>query len=64
MRITIDLSEDQTRSLEATAERLGVPAERLAQAAVGDLLTRPQEDFQRAVEYVLDKNRGLYKRLA
>ncbi len=64
MRITIDLSEDQTRSLEATAERLGVLPERLAQAAVGELLTQPQEDFQRAVAYVLDKNRDLYKRLA
>jgi hypothetical protein len=64
MRISIDLSEDQARSLETTADRLGVPPEQLAQAAFGDLLAQPPEDFQRAAEYVLSKNRDLYKRLS
>jgi hypothetical protein len=64
MRISIDLSEEQTRSLETTAERLGVLPQQLAQAALADLLAQPGDEFQRAAEYVLAKNRELYKRLA
>jgi antitoxin FitA len=64
MKITIALSDDQARSLEAAAERFGLQPEQLAQAALSDLLAQPREEFQQAAEYVLDKNRELYRRLA
>ncbi len=42
---------------------LGVDPRELAKAAVNDLLARPAEDFDRAARLVLDKNRGLCRRL-
>jgi len=43
---------------------LKVDANELAKAAINDLVSRPADDFERAVRYVLDKNRELYRRLA
>jgi hypothetical protein len=63
MRITIDLSDEQSAHLQSMAERLGVQANELAQAAFVDQLAQPQDDFLRAAEKVLRKNRELYERL-
>ena len=63
MRITIDLSDEQSARLQSMAERLGVQANELAQAAFVDQLAQPQDDFLRAAEKVLRKNRELYERL-
>jgi hypothetical protein len=54
----------QRAALAATAERLRVAPDELAAAAVRDLLAQPAEDFSRAAERVLEKNRELYRRLA
>lgn len=64
MKISVELSEEQAERLRSTAERLGVRSEDLARAGVTDLLTQPEEDFQRAAEHVLRKNEELYRRLA
>jgi hypothetical protein len=64
MRIVVELSEEEAERLRAAAERLGVRPEDLARAGVSDLLKRPEADFQGALEYVLRKNEGLYRRLA
>jgi len=61
--ISIDLSEAQTEKLRTEAQRLGVEPQALAAAAVIDLLGRGAEDFGPAAEYVIRKNRELYKRL-
>ncbi|MHC4876328.1 MAG: hypothetical protein ACYTGL_07505 [Planctomycetota bacterium] len=45
------------------ARELGVDPRELAKAAVNDLLSRTGEDFDRAAEFVLDKNCELYRRL-
>ena len=63
MRITIDLSDEQSAHLQRMAERLGVGLDELAQATFADQLARPQDDFLRAAEKVLRKNRDLYERL-
>jgi hypothetical protein len=60
---TISLSEKQSQQLREIADRYNVAPEELIRASVGDLLTRPQNDFQMALEYVLKKNRELYERL-
>jgi predicted transcriptional regulator len=62
--ITIDLSPERLRELEELAARLGVRPEELARLSVEELLTRPDEEFERAADRVIRKNEDLYRRLA
>ncbi len=62
--MTITLPDDRARELKETARRLNVSPEDLVRVSIEELLTRPEETFQRAVDYVLEKNADLYKRLA
>lgn len=62
--ITIDLAEERLLKLKEIAARLGVSPEELVRMSVEELLARPEEDFQRASNYVLRKNAELYRRLA
>ncbi|MFN8497295.1 MAG: DNA-binding protein [Anaerolineae bacterium] len=62
--VTITLSDEQLSRLRERAVELKTTPEELARAGVEDLLTRPDEDFDRVVAYVLNKNAELYRRLA
>ncbi len=62
--VTVSLSEEQARALHERAQRLRIPPEALLQALVDDWLSRPDEEFLRAMEHVLRKNEELYRRLA
>jgi len=64
VKITVDLNAEQAEALEVAAERLGVSAGELARAALGEILSRPAEEFRGAVERVLAKNEELYRRLS
>ncbi len=64
VQIFVDLNDDQAKRLQKLAESLSVAPGELARAAVNNLLTQPAEEFQRAVTYVLEKNRDLYERLS
>ncbi len=64
MTIPIELSESQAEKLRDQAHRLGVEPQALAAAAVIDLLNREAPDFELAADYVVRKNRELYKRLS
>jgi len=64
MRLSIDLTELQKEHLEDLAARLRVAPESLAAAALRDLLTRREADFDAAATRVLEKNAELYRRLA
>ena len=64
MSIAVHLSDEQSQRLEERARQLQVDPRDLAKAAVNDLLSRPAEDFSRAAQYVLEKNRELYRRLS
>jgi hypothetical protein len=64
MTISLKLPADAERRLTETAQRLQVPVQDLAAAAVRDLLTQPAPDFEAAAARVLAKNRELYRRLA
>ena len=64
MKLTIDLSPAQLERLRHEAERLGLPPEDRARAAIADLLATPGDDFKTAAEHVLRKNEELYRRLA
>ena len=64
MTVSIQLPDDAERRLRETAQRLNVPVDQLAAAAVRDFVTQPADDFAEAARRVLDKNRELYRRLA
>ena len=64
MKLAIELSSAQAERLHQEAARLGIAPEELARAALADLLAAQDEEFQAAVDRVLQKNRGLYQRLA
>lgn len=62
--ITITLSDDLLSKLHERATQLGITPEELVHAGIEELLTLPDEDFQRSMDYVLKKNTELYRRLA
>ena len=62
--ITIALPDDRLLKLKEMATRLGVAPEELVRVSIEELLTRPEEAFEQAVDYVLQKNAELYRRLA
>jgi hypothetical protein len=64
MRISIDITGADERTLTEAAERFNVPADELAAAALSDFLTLRDEEFERAAQRVLAKHRELYRRLA
>jgi len=62
--ITISLPDERLRALKELSSRLNVSPEELVRVSIEELLTRPEETFKQAVEYVLEKNARLYQRLA
>lgn len=62
--ITIDLPDAHLLKLREIAGRLGMSPEDLARMSIEELLAQPEEDFERAADYVLKKNAELYRRLA
>jgi hypothetical protein len=62
--ITVTLPDERLIELKEIAANLGVSPEELVRLSVEELLARPDEEFQQAVDKVLQKNKELYKRLA
>lgn len=62
--ITVTLSDDRLTKLKEIAARFNIAPEDLVRVSIDELLTRPEETFQQAAQYVLDKNSELYRRLA
>jgi antitoxin FitA len=62
--ITIPISEERLSQLRLWAEQAGLAPEEFLRRRVEQLLDRPDEQFQQAAEYVLQKNEELYRRLA
>jgi predicted transcriptional regulator len=62
--ITISLPDERLQQLREIASRYSVAPEELVRVSIEELLARPEEDFRRALEYVLSKNAELYRRLA
>jgi hypothetical protein len=64
MELSIELNESQFATLQKKATTLGLLPKQLIMAAVADLLNARDEDFLTAADYVLKKNKELYKRLS
>lgn len=62
--IPIALSNDQLRELQQIAGRFQVAPEDLVRISIEELLSCPEEEFRRVLEYVSQKNAELYQRLA
>jgi antitoxin FitA len=61
--ITIPVEEDQLEYLREAAEKLGISVEELARLGIDEYVSR-RLGFERAADYVLQKNAELYRRLA
>ncbi len=69
MSFTIELTEEQLKQLKQRAMKLNLTAEQLVAASVQNLLSEEHSEpkameFSNAMEYVMKKNRELYRRLA
>jgi hypothetical protein len=62
--ITVAIPEERLAQLNERAKELGVVPEELVRVSIGELLTRPEPEFEQAVNYVLEKNTELYRRLS
>ena len=62
--ITINLTDENFSKLREIADRLRVSPEDLARMSIEELIAQPEENFERAADYVLKKNAELYRRLA
>jgi len=62
--LTISLPQDRFQQLQDLAKQYQIAPEELARIGIEELLARPEDDFRRAVKYVLKKNAELYKQLA
>jgi predicted transcriptional regulator len=64
MTLSIHLPPEAERRLRETADRLRIPVDTLAAAALQDFVAGPAAEFEAAARRVLDKNHELYRRLA
>jgi antitoxin FitA len=62
--VSIPLSDERLAKLEALAQQAGLPVEEFLRRRVEQLLDRPDEQFRKTADYVLQKNAELYRRLA
>jgi len=62
--ITITISDDRLAKLKERAERFGIALDDLIRVSIDEMLARPDETFEKAAEYALNKNSELYRRLA
>ncbi len=62
--ITVEVSEETADALEKRAERLGIRVDDLVREGLVEIVSRDDEEFLRAAEYVLSKNKELYRRLS
>ena len=62
--VTIDLPDSHFQTLQALADKYGIPVEILLRSSLESWITAQSADFVEATDYVLTKNDELYKRLA
>ena len=62
--ITITLPDERLAKLQQIASDLHTSPEALVLAGIEELLSRPDDKVQNAIEYVIRKNAELYRRLA
>jgi len=61
--ITLSIPDDRLLKLEKTASNMGVSVEELLLMGVEAVVNQPEDYFNQAIAYVLNKNAELYQRL-
>ena len=64
MAITLHLTPEQEAKLTSVVGQLKVSPEALAEAAVRDLLAKPNDAFLKVAQALVEENRALYRRLS
>ena len=62
--ITTPLSDERVAQLRVWAEEAGLPPEEFLRRRIEQLLDRPDQQFRKVADYLLQKNAELYRRLA
>jgi antitoxin FitA len=62
--ISVTVPDDRLSKLQEIARRYNITPEDLVRMTIDELIARPEEAFQQAADYVLNKNSDLYRRLA
>ena len=62
--LTISLSDEEMRRLDALGKREGLTVEQIAQLGIHDFIGQPDDAFSAAAKQVMEKNSELYRRLS
>jgi hypothetical protein len=62
--ITITLPDERMAELSELASQVGISPEQLVLVSIDELFTKREGNFRDVIEYLLEKNADLYKRLA
>jgi len=62
--VTVELPEAKLGRLRELSEQVGTTPEELVRVSIDELLSAPEEKFEKDADYILRKNAELYKRLA
>lgn len=62
--LTISLSDEDMRRLEALGQREGLTVEQMVRLGIHDLIGQPDDAFRAAAQRMMGKNPKLYRRLS
>lgn len=62
--LTISLSDEEMRRLEALGKREGLTVEQIVRLSICDLIGQSDDAFRTSAKRVLEKNAELYRRLS
>ena len=62
--LTISLSDEEMRRLEALGEREGLTVEQMVRLGIHDFIGQPDDAFHAAATRVMEKNAEIYRRLS
>jgi hypothetical protein len=62
--ITITLPEEKATKIREIAKNMNIAPEELIKVGIEDLISIPEDEIRKAMSYVVEKNKGLYIRLA
>ena len=62
--LTISLSDEEMRRLEALGKREGLTVDQMVQLSVCEFTDQPDDAFHTAAKRVMEKNPELYRRLS
>lgn len=62
--LTLNITDSNYQKIEKIAKKKGVTTEQLLVGKIDEWLTKSEDNFDEVINYVLDKNKELYQRLA